>query len=287
MGLPHFVPHSEYRSRVVILRQSEGQKTSIESETPSQSTLGSLFPIDATLESGGESGSRRSSRIAKRHRLSKSQVKKGTKKNKATNDEVAGRQLDDVLDYFSCDSSQAGNEISEDVVAHEEEANEVRLFKKGTLSGTDNSVDNASSPTKSTEETNEVHPFKTGTLSEADFLSDNSSSPKKSTSTPAKPRNPSHEVEKSATKPRDVKKLEYTKLKDCTNEKKRYNVWAVCTKVTREPKRTSNKMRWMTQMYIQDEDSDGTFDYPDYQFSIISKQREEIPPIQVQQVKSL
>ena len=75
----------------------------------------------------------------------------------------------------------------------------------------------------------------------------------------------------------------YTALSGCKiNLRVLYNVWAVITKVRREPSPTEKKAeRIMAMLYIQDPTFKGSFGFPDYQFSIMGTRREDFPPLSV------
>ena len=75
----------------------------------------------------------------------------------------------------------------------------------------------------------------------------------------------------------------YTPLNGCRiNPRVLYNVWAVITKVRREPSPTEKKAeRIMAMLYIQDPTFRGSFGFPDYQFSIMGTRREDFPPLSV------
>jgi hypothetical protein len=76
------------------------------------------------------------------------------------------------------------------------------------------------------------------------------------------------------------KKYIYTNLNDCDQISKKYNVWGVITKVSREPSPTKGT-RLMAQVYIQDTEYQGSYGHSDYQFSILSSKLEEFPPLSV------
>ena len=71
----------------------------------------------------------------------------------------------------------------------------------------------------------------------------------------------------------------YTALTDCQpSERKKYNVWAVITKVTRQP--SSTKGVWlMAQVYIQDPEYQGSYGFPDFQFSLLGRDYDDFPPL--------
>nr|XP_040569290.1 uncharacterized protein LOC121118770 [Lepeophtheirus salmonis]XP_040569291.1 uncharacterized protein LOC121118770 [Lepeophtheirus salmonis] len=73
---------------------------------------------------------------------------------------------------------------------------------------------------------------------------------------------------------------EYTLLAHINKEdlNTSYNVWAVVTKVKRDPSPTNSKFM-MATVYIIDEHYQGSFNFYDFQFSILSKDLDDYPPI--------
>ncbi len=90
----------------------------------------------------------------------------------------------------------------------------------------------------------------------------------------AQPRQPQNGIDKD--------KLIYSKINECTSTERgvKYNLWAVITNVKRPPGPTRGR-RLMAQVYIQDQDCKGTYDRPDYQFSLLGEEHEHFPPLSV------
>ena len=72
----------------------------------------------------------------------------------------------------------------------------------------------------------------------------------------------------------------YDVLKDCTDSKRKYNAFGVVSKISRDPLPTRSG-RYMSQVYIRDPESSGTFGFSDYQFSLLAADKEHIPSVVV------
>lgn len=83
----------------------------------------------------------------------------------------------------------------------------------------------------------------------------------------------------SKSKPKKV--YAYTHLKDCISKDIKYNVWAVITKISRQPAFTKRGNKLMAQVYIRDQDFPGSYEYDDYQFSLLGMRIEDFPPLKV------
>lgn len=72
----------------------------------------------------------------------------------------------------------------------------------------------------------------------------------------------------------------YDLLKNCTDSKRKYNAFGVVTKISRDPLPTRSG-RYMSQVYLRDPESGGTFGYSDYQFSLLAAEKDHIPAVVV------
>ena len=73
--------------------------------------------------------------------------------------------------------------------------------------------------------------------------------------------------------------VQYTPLKDCVESSRKYNAFGVVTRISRAPELTRTGRYYMAQVYIKDPESDGTFGFKDYQFSLLATEKASIPPI--------
>ena len=77
--------------------------------------------------------------------------------------------------------------------------------------------------------------------------------------------------------------MTYNLLKECTDSKRKYNAFGVVTKISRDPFPTRSG-RYMSQVYIRDPESEGTFGFSDYQFSLLAIEKDHIPNIAVNDI---
>ena len=77
---------------------------------------------------------------------------------------------------------------------------------------------------------------------------------------------------------------QYTLLKDCVESSRKYNSFGVVTRISRSPSLTRTGRYYMTQVYIKDPESGGTFGFNDYQFSLLATDKASIPPIVVNSI---
>ena len=88
---------------------------------------------------------------------------------------------------------------------------------------------------------------------------------------------------KKPTKP-STSNLQYTLLKDCVESSRKYNAFGVVTRISRTPELTRTGRYYMAQVYIKDPESEGTFGFNDYQFSLLATDKASIPPIVVNSI---